>query len=74
LKDVGRAEYYSVTDQHALDAFQRLARLEGLFLPAHAFAYLDTLAPQLTGSPRLINCSGRGDKDVQTVTKLLNFA
>ena len=77
LKDLGRAEYYSVTDQHALDAFQRVARLEGI-IPAletaHAFAYLDTLAPQLTGSPRLvINCSGRGDKDVQTVTKLLNF-
>jgi tryptophan synthase beta chain len=39
---------------------------------AHAFAYLETLCPQLTGSPRIvINSSGRGDKDVQTVAKVL---
>lgn len=76
LKDLGRAEYYSVTDQQALDAFQRLSQLEGI-IPAletaHAIAYLDTLCPQLEGSPRIvINCSGRGDKDVQTVAKVLN--
>ncbi|BAT55752.1 tryptophan synthase beta subunit [Nostoc sp. NIES-3756] len=75
LKDVGRAEYYSVTDEEALAAFQRLSRLEGI-IPAletsHAIAYLDTLCPQLAGSPRIvINCSGRGDKDVQTVAKFL---
>ncbi|MDZ8030363.1 MAG: tryptophan synthase subunit beta [Nostoc sp. DedQUE08] len=75
LKDIGRAEYYSVTDAEALAAFQRLAKLEGI-IPAletaHAIAYLETLCPQLTGSPRIvINCSGRGDKDVQTVAKLL---
>jgi tryptophan synthase beta chain len=75
LKDIGRAEYYSVTDAEALEAFQRLAKLEGI-IPAletaHAIAYLETLCPQLTGSPRIvINCSGRGDKDVQTVAKLL---
>ncbi len=75
LKDLGRAEYYSITDQEALDAFQRLSRLEGI-IPAletsHAIAYLETLCPQLTGSPRIvINCSGRGDKDVQTVAKVL---
>ncbi|HEY9804203.1 MAG TPA: tryptophan synthase subunit beta [Leptolyngbyaceae cyanobacterium] len=75
LKDVGRAEYYSVTDEEALGAFQRLSRLEGI-IPAletaHAIAYLETLCPQLTGSPRIvINCSGRGDKDVQTVAKFL---
>lgn len=75
LKEIGRAEYYSVTDQQALDAFQRLSRLEGI-IPAletsHAIAYLETLCPQLTGSPRIvINCSGRGDKDVQTVSKVL---
>jgi tryptophan synthase beta chain len=75
LKDVGRAEYYSVTDEEALAAFQRLSRLEGI-IPAletaHAIAYLETLCPQLTGSPRIvINCSGRGDKDVQTVAKFL---
>ncbi len=75
LKDLGRAEYYSVTDKQALDAFQRLSQLEGI-IPAletaHAIAYLETLCPQLEGSPRIvINCSGRGDKDVQTVAKVL---
>ncbi|PMB50425.1 tryptophan synthase subunit beta [Fischerella thermalis CCMEE 5201] len=71
LKEIGRAEYYSITDQQALQAFQRLSQLEGI-IPAletaHAIAYLETLCPQLTDSPRIvINCSGRGDKDVQTV-------
>lgn len=75
LKDEGRAEYYSVTDQEALVAFQRLSQMEGI-IPAletsHAIAYLDVLCPQLTGNPRIvINCSGRGDKDVQTVAKVL---
>lgn len=75
LKDLGRAEYYSVTDQQALDAFQQLSRLEGI-IPAletaHAIAFLAQLCPQLEGSPRIvINCSGRGDKDVQTVAKFL---
>lgn len=76
LKDIGRAEYYSVTDDEAVAAFQRLSQLEGI-IPAletaHAIAYLDTLSPQLSGSPRIVlNCSGRGDKDVQTVAKFLN--
>lgn len=76
LKDAGRAEYYSVTDQQALEAFKRISQLEGI-IPAletaHAIAYLETLCPQLTGSPRIaINCSGRGDKDVQTVAKFLD--
>jgi tryptophan synthase beta chain len=75
LKDLQRAEYYSVTDAEAVEAFQRTAQLEGI-IPAletsHAIAYLETLCPQLTGSPRIvINCSGRGDKDVQTVAKFL---
>ncbi|MFN5955773.1 MAG: tryptophan synthase subunit beta [Dolichospermum sp.] len=75
MKDSGRAEYYSVTDAEALDAFQRLSKLEGI-IPAletsHAIAYLETLCPQLAGSPKIIiNCSGRGDKDVQTAAKFL---
>ncbi|MBW4541750.1 MAG: tryptophan synthase subunit beta [Myxacorys chilensis ATA2-1-KO14] len=78
LKEMKRAEYYSVTDQQALDAFQRLSQLEGI-IPAletsHAIAFLDVLCPQLSGSPRIvINCSGRGDKDVQTVAKLLHLS
>ncbi len=77
LKDAGRAEYYSVTDAEALGAFQRLSQLEGI-IPAletsHAIAYLETLCPQLTGNPRIVlNCSGRGDKDVNTVAKVLNI-
>lgn len=78
LKDSGRVEYYSVTDQQALDAFQNLSRLEGI-IPAletaHAIAFLETLCPQLSHSPRIvINCSGRGDKDVQTAAKFLNLS
>ena len=77
LKDMGRGEYYSVTDTEALAAFQRLSQLEGI-IPAletaHAIAYLETLCPQLQGNPRIvINCSGRGDKDVQTVAKVLDL-
>jgi tryptophan synthase beta chain len=76
LKETRRAEYYSVTDKQALEAFERISRLEGI-IPAletaHAFAYLETLCPQLEGSPRIvINCSGRGDKDVQTVAQFWN--
>ena len=77
LKDSGRADYYSVTDQAAITALQQLSELEGI-IPAletaHAFAYLETLCPQLSDSERIvINCSGRGDKDVQTVAKYLNM-
>lgn len=77
LKDSGRAEYYSVTDQEAIAALQHLCQLEGI-IPAletsHAIAYLEMLCPQLTGNPRIIiNCSGRGDKDVQTVAKYLGM-
>ncbi|HLO51099.1 MAG TPA: tryptophan synthase subunit beta [Kamptonema sp.] len=76
LKDIGRAEYYSVTDEGAGAAFQRLSQLEGI-IPAletaHAIAYLETLCPQLSVPTRIvINCSGRGDKDVQTVAKFLH--
>ncbi|MEM8602387.1 MAG: tryptophan synthase subunit beta [Cyanobacteria bacterium P01_H01_bin.121] len=76
LKETGRAEYYSVTDAEALQALQDLSQLEGI-IPAletaHAIAYLDTLCPTLGGSPRIVlNCSGRGDKDVQAVAKYLS--
>ncbi|MBR8830904.1 MAG: Tryptophan synthase beta chain [Chroococcopsis gigantea SAG 12.99] len=75
LKDTGRAQYFSVTDVEAVAAFQKVAQLEGI-IPAletsHAFAYLETLCPSVSGSPRVvINCSGRGDKDVQTVAGYL---
>ncbi len=78
LKEIGRAEYYAVTDAEALAGLQRLSQLEGI-IPAletaHAIAYLEVLCPQLSGCPRIVlNCSGRGDKDVQTVAKALDQA
>ncbi|KAL3686022.1 hypothetical protein R1sor_004044 [Riccia sorocarpa] len=77
LKDIGRAEYYSITDAEALEAFQLLAKLEGI-IPAletsHALAYLDKLCPTLAaGTKVVLNCSGRGDKDVNTAIKLLGM-
>ena len=75
LKDTGRAEYYSITDAEAVAALQRLSRLEGI-IPAletaHAFAYLETLMPTLRPDQKVvINCSGRGDKDLTTVQNYL---
>jgi tryptophan synthase beta chain len=75
LREMGRAEYAYVTDAEALDAFQALAKLEGI-LPAlesaHAIAYAQRIAKSLgpTGI-LLVNLSGRGDKDVNTVEKVL---
>lgn len=76
LREIQRAEYYSISDACAVAALVRLSQLEGI-IPAletaHAFAYLETLCPQLEASPRIvINCSGRGDKDVQTVANYLD--
>ena len=78
LKDTGRAEYVSVTDDEALQAFHRLTRLEGI-LPAlessHAVAYGMKLAAGMSADQSvLINLSGRGDKDVQTVAELENIS
>lgn len=77
LKDTQRAEYYAVTDTEAIAALRLLSEQEGI-IPAletaHAFAYLEQLCPQLTGTQRIVlNCSGRGDKDVQTVAKHLGY-
>lgn len=74
-RDQGRIEYVSVSDQEALEAFQLLARVEGI-LPAlesaHALAYVCRLAPAMRPDQILIvNLSGRGDKDVQTVAEQL---
>lgn len=76
LKASGRATYVSVTDADVLEAFQLLARLEGI-LPAlestHAIAYLKTLAPALGAGQSIVVClSGRGDKDVQHVQRHLD--
>jgi tryptophan synthase beta chain len=75
-KDSGRVSYVSITDREALDAFQTVARLEGI-LPAletaHAFAEAFKLAPTLPKDQIIvINCSGRGDKDCQEVARLIS--
>lgn len=74
LKDVKRAEYVSVTDQQALDAFRQLNLLEGI-LPAlesaHAVAYACELAKQMSPEEIIVvNLSGRGDKDIPTLAKI----
>ena len=75
LQDIGRADYVAVSDEEALAALQRLSRLEGI-IPAletaHALAWLETLCPTLpSGTEVVINCSGRGDKDVNSVAERL---
>jgi tryptophan synthase beta chain len=71
LKDLGRIEVAAVTDMEALDAFQLLARLEGILPalePAHALAQVAKLAPALPADTLIIvNLCGRGDKDIYTV-------
>jgi tryptophan synthase beta chain len=74
LKDTGRAQYVAVTDEEAMAAFHALTRKEGI-IPAlessHALAYAMKLAPELDKDKTLlINLSGRGDKDINTVARL----
>jgi tryptophan synthase beta chain len=74
LKDTGRASYVAVTDDEALAAFHGLTRTEGI-IPAletsHALAYAAKLAPTMAKDQSiLINLSGRGDKDMQTVARM----
>jgi tryptophan synthase beta chain len=71
LKDIGRAQYVSADDKEALAAFEQLTRTEGI-IPAlessHAVAYASTLARSLNRKDVvLVNLSGRGDKDIETV-------
>jgi tryptophan synthase beta chain len=73
LKDTGRAEYVNITDNEALDGFYALTRMEGI-IPAlessHAMAYTMKLAPTMKKDQIIIvNLSGRGDKDMQTMAK-----
>jgi len=74
LKDCKRAEYVAITDDEAMQAFHNLCRTEGI-IPAlessHALAYAEKLAT--TMSPKevlLVNLSGRGDKDINTIARL----
>jgi tryptophan synthase beta chain len=71
LKDSGRANYVSITDDEAMEGFHTLTRLEGI-IPAlessHAVAYAMKLAPAMRPDQQiLINLSGRGDKDINTI-------
>lgn len=75
LKDTRRAEYTTVTDQEALEAFQVLSRVEGItpaLESAHAVAYVMKLGKKLNPDEIiLVNLSGRGDKDVAQVAEFL---
>lgn len=75
LKETGRAEYYTVTNEEVLEAFQVLSKTEGI-IPAlesaHAVAYVLKLAPRMSKDQVvIINLSGRGDKDVEQVYQML---
>jgi tryptophan synthase beta chain len=75
LQETGRAEYVYATDGKALEAFQALARLEGI-LPAlessHAIAHVLAVAKQFPKDAVIVvNLSGRGDKDVTSVEQIL---
>lgn len=75
LHDTGRVNYASVTDDEALDAFQLCSKLEGIIPalePSHALAYIAKLAPTLPKDHLMVmNLSGRGDKDINTVADRL---
>ena len=74
LKDTNRAEYVAVSDDEALEAFHQLTEFEGI-MPAletaHAFAYLPKLLSELDNKSNIVvNVSGRGDKDINTVAEI----
>ena len=74
LKDIKRAKYVAVSDDKVMKAFHMVNRMEGI-LPAletaHAFAYLDELMPQMSKEQHIvINVSGRGDKDLNSVVEI----
>ena len=77
LHDVGRAQYVSITDVEALEAFQLCCAMEGIIPalePSHALAHVMKIAPQLPAEHLIVmNMCGRGDKDIFTVAKALNF-
>ena len=74
LASIGRAEYPNVTDAEVIDAFQLMAKTEGI-IPAlecaHAMAWIVRAAPQMQGQTVLMNLSGRGDKDVAQMMDVL---
>ena len=77
LHDIGRVQYVPIMDQEALDAFQLLTRLEGIIPalePSHALAEVIKRAPSMRKDQIIVmNLSGRGDKDIFTVAKILGM-
>lgn len=73
LHDIGRAQYVPITDEEAVEAFEYIARTEGIICAiesAHAVAYARKLAPTLSPDESIIIClSGRGDKDVAAIAR-----
>ncbi|MBE0493413.1 MAG: tryptophan synthase subunit beta [Thiomicrospira sp.] len=77
LKDIGRAEFVAITDDEALQGWRDLTHMEGI-IPAletsHALAYATKLAPTMRPDQTIIiNLSGRGDKDMNTIGKIEGF-
>ena len=74
LASIGRAEYPTVTDAEVIEAFQLMAKTEGI-IPAlecaHALAWITREAPKMQGKTVLMNLSGRGDKDVGQMMEIL---
>ena len=77
LHDIGRAQYVSITDKEALEAFQLCCKLEGIIPalePSHALAHVIKIAPDLPSDHLIVmNMCGRGDKDIFTVAKALDW-
>ncbi len=78
LKDSGRAKYVAITDKEALNAFHNLCRIEGI-IPAlessHALAHAEKMAAKMSPNQIiLVNLSGRGDKDINTVANILDIS
>jgi len=73
LKDIGRAQYVAITDDEAVNAFEYIAKTEGIICAiesAHAVAHVMKLAPQMSKDDIIICClSGRGDKDVAAIAR-----
>lgn len=77
LKDIGRAEYVPVTDDEAVEAFEYIAKTEGIICAiesAHAVAHLMKIAPKMSKDDVIICClSGRGDKDVAAIARYRGY-
>lgn len=73
LKDIGRAQYVAITDDEAVNAFEYIAKTEGIICAiesAHAVAHVMKMAPQMSKDDIIICClSGRGDKDVAAIAR-----